>query len=72
MNMSELEKFMNKTKEYNIGKEEINKLIIDNYMFDPINEKATMSKGSQSVIIDLTKTTEVQESDFQAFINGLE
>lgn len=44
---------------------------IDSYRFDPINEDATISKGGQSIVIDLSKSTEEQLSEFQSFLDGL-
>jgi len=62
MNVCELNKFIDLAGD----------ILIDRYQFNPVTEKATISKGSQIIVIDLTKTTEVQESEFQTFIDGLE
>ncbi len=55
---------------------ELNKFIdiagdMSNYRFDPTNEEATISKGDQSVVIDLTLSNEDQLSVFQSFIETL-
>lgn len=63
MEICELNKF--------IQKAELSKIYMDCYNFNPVTEKATISKGSQSVVIDLTKSVEVQEEEFQIFMNGL-
>lgn len=46
-------------------------IALDCYNFNPVTEKATISKGNNSVIIDLTLSDEVQLSEFQLFLNGL-
>lgn len=63
MNVCELNKFITKAED--------SKVYMDSFRFDPIDETATISKGSQIIVIDLTKTTAIQESEFQTFIKGL-
>jgi len=63
-NISELSKFIDKAEQNNV--------LMDVYTFDPINQIATIVKDSQSIVIDLTKSIQDQESDFQTFIDGLE
>jgi len=63
MNMSELEKF--------ILAAESAKKNMDSFTFDPINETATIAKDSQSVIIDLTRSVNDQNVEFQSFLDGL-
>lgn len=44
---------------------------IDCYQFNPITEKATISKGNKVIVIDLTSPDEDQLSKFQLFIDGM-
>jgi len=57
---------------------EINKFIdlagdikIDCYQFNPVSEELTISKGIQSIVIDLNISTSAQLSEFQSFMDGL-
>lgn len=59
MNVCDLNKFINMANN------------MDNYRFDPVNEEVTISKGSDSVVIDLTLSTNDQLSLFQLFLDGL-
>lgn len=61
MNMCELNKFIDAA----------GNIPMDCYKFDPVKEEATISKGTKSVVIDLTMPTEGQLSEFQLFINDL-
>lgn len=61
MNMCELNKFIDASGD----------IPMDCYKFDPVNEEATISKGSESVVIDLTMSSEDQLSKFQLFIDNL-
>lgn len=69
LNICELNKFIDRLEEFNQDKDD--ELIINGYRFDPISEKATMSKGDQSVVIDLTLSVDDQLSEFQIFLGGL-
>lgn len=44
---------------------------MDCYRFDPINEEATIFKGGESIVINLTLSIEDQLSLFQTFLDGL-
>ena len=61
MNVCELNKFINLA----------GNIAIDRYKFNPVTEKATISKGTESVVIDLTMSDEDQLAEFQLFMDGL-
>jgi len=61
MNVCELNKFIDLAGD----------IKMDCYQFNPVTEKATISKGSQSVEIDLTTPPEDQLSVFKLFMDGL-
>lgn len=63
MNPCELNKFIDRAWAQDIA--------IDCYNFNPMTEEATISKGSQSVVIDLNASTEDQLSEFQLFLDRL-
>ena len=46
-------------------------IALDNYQFNPKTEKITISKGSQTVVIDLTISVDDQLAEFQLFLDGL-
>jgi len=57
---------------------EINKFInlagaitMDCYQFNPVSEEVKVSKGRESIVIDLNISTEDQLSEFQTFMDGL-
>ena len=57
---------------------EINKFIdlagviaMDCYQFNPVTEKATISKGDKVIVIDLNASVEDQLSEFESFIGEL-
>lgn len=59
MNICELNKFL-----------DINNKM-DCYNFNPINETATIAKGSASITIDLNASKSVQISEFQNWLNSM-
>lgn len=61
MNVCELNKFI----------ELAGDVAINCYQFNPKTEEATISKGSKTIVIDLTKPVEDQLSEFQLFMDGL-
>lgn len=61
MNVCELNKFIDLA----------GNIAMDCYNFNPVTEKATISKGSDSIVIDLTISVEDQLSEFQLFMDGL-
>lgn len=61
MNVCQLNKFIDMAED----------IAMDCYNFNPVTEKATISKGNKSVIIDLTLSDEEQLSEFQLFMDGL-
>ncbi len=73
MEICELNKFIDKLKEFNLDRENEDyvQLLIDCYRFDPIEEEATISKGKDSIVIDLTLSNDDQLSLFQTFIETL-
>ena len=60
MNICDLNKFIDLAGEIKINA----------YRFDPVNEEATMSKGKESVVVDLNLSNDDQLSLFQSFLDG--
>ncbi len=61
MNVCELNKFIDMA----------GSVAMDCYQFNPITEKATISKGQESVVIDLNISQEDQLLLFQSFLDEL-
>jgi len=61
MNVCELNKFINAA----------GSIAMDCYQFNPVTEKTTISKGQESVVIDLNISHEDQLLLFQSFLNSL-